>query len=172
MHKNKKHRFLKKVLLGIAGLIIIIVLIGTLTWIPVIEVEQISRHATLEQLWKLWDFDQRNAWDASLEWVKADGIFGPGQTGLLKLKEQPPRRFKITEFDVNRRYTDRFYLPLGGKMDWRHTLEKTEDGVKITWKVTVNGPGALLLFPIMSMILKEELPATVTQFIARAETQE
>jgi hypothetical protein len=147
------------------------VLIGTLNWIKIIEVEQVSYNASLEQLWELWDFDKRKAWDSSLEWVEADGKFELGQTGLLKLKEQPPRRFEIMEFEVNKFYTDRFYLPLGSKMDWRHTLEKTKNGIKIKWNVTVNGPSALMLLPIMKMILKEELPGTVEKFIKIAETK-
>ena len=128
---NKKYGFLRNLFMGIVGIIIIIVLIGTLNSIKIIEAEQISHNATLEQLWKLWDFDQRKAWDSSLDWVEADGRFELGQTGLLKLKEQPPRKFEIIEFEVNRVYTDRFYLPLGSKMDWRHTLEKTGKGIKI-----------------------------------------
>ena len=166
---HKKYGFLRNLFLGIVGIIIIIVLIGTLNSIKIIEVEQISHNATLEQLWELWDFDNRKEWDSSLDQVEADGAFELGQTGLLKLKEQPPRKFEIVEFEVNKLYTDRFYLPLGGKMDWRHTLEETGNGIKAKWNVTVNGPSALMLLPIMKIILKEELPETVKKFVEIAE---
>ena len=166
---HKKYGFLRNLFMGIFGIIIIIALIGTFTRIKIIEVKQISYNATLEQLWEFWDFDKRNSWDSSLDWVEADGKFELGQTGLIKLKEQPPRKFEIIEFEVNKLYTDRFYLPLGGKMDWRHTLEETENGIKIKWNVTVNGPSALMLLPIMKIILNEELPGTINKYIEIAE---
>ena len=167
---HKRHGLLKILLIGILG-IIIIVLIGALHKIQIIEVEQISHNATPQQLWELWDFDNRKSWDSSLEWVEADGAFELGQTGLLKLKEQPPRKFEIIEFELHKLYTDRFYLPLGGKMDWRHTLEETGNGIKAKWNVTVTGPGALMLVPIMKIILNESLPKTVDTFIEIAETK-
>ena len=169
MNKNRKAKLLKIVCAGVIGIIAVVCFIGSCGWIQIIELEHISHNATLEQLWTLWDFDQRKQWDDSLEFVEADGAFELGQTGLLKLKEQPPRKFKITEFEKHRRYTDRFYLPLGGKMDWRHTLEETATGIKVTWDIWVNGPSALLLVPIMRMILKEELPRTVEKYIHAAE---
>ena len=166
---HKQYGFLRNLLMGIFGIMIIIALIGTFARIKIIEVEEISYNATLEQLWKLWDFDKRNSWDSSLDWVEADGKFELGQTGLLKLKEQLPQKFEIIEFEVNKLYTDRFYLPLGCKMDWRHTLEETENGIKIKWNVTVNGPSALMLLPIMKIILNEELPGTINKYIEIAE---
>jgi hypothetical protein len=119
----------------------------------------------------LWDFDNRKEWDSSLEWIESNGQFELGQTGLLKLKEQPPRKFKITEFEKYKLYTDRFYLPLGGKMDWIHTLEQTEDGVIVKWDIVVNGPSALMLLPIMRIMLKDELPKTVGKFIEIVESE-
>lgn len=31
-------------------------------------------------------------------------------------------------------YTDRFYLPLSGKMDWHHTIRETEGGREVTFE--------------------------------------
>jgi hypothetical protein len=174
MNKTEEHgksKFFRNLLTGILGIIIILALIGTLNKIKIIEVEQISHNASLDELWKLWDFDNRKEWDSSLDWIEANGPFELGQTGLLKLKEQPPRKFKITEFEKYKFYTDRFYLPLGGKMDWMHTLEQTENGIMVKWEVVVNGPSALMLLPIMRIMLKNELPKTVRKFIEIAEAK-
>jgi hypothetical protein len=174
MYKTEKQRgskFFRNLLIGISGIIVILALIGTLNRIKIIKVEQISHNASLEELWKLWDFDNRKEWDSSLEWVDANGQFELGQTGLLKLKEQPPRKFKITEFEKYKLYTDRYYLPLGGKMDWVHTLEQTENGIIVKWDIAVNGPSALMLLPVMRIMLKDELPKTVRKFIEIAETK-
>ena len=169
MNKNEKKKLARNLCIAIIGIIIICIFIGTFNWIKIIEVERISNRADLEQLWELWDFDKRKEWDSALEFVEADGRFELGQTGLLKLKEQPSRKFKITEFEKHRLYTDRFYLPLGGKMDWRHTLEETANGIKVKWDIRVSCPSALMLLPIMRIILKEELPKTVEKYIEIAE---
>jgi hypothetical protein len=172
VNKTEKHgkgKFFRNLFIGILGIIIMPALIGTLNRIKIIEVDEISHNASLDELWKLWDFDNRKEWDSSLDWIEANGQFELGQTGLLKLKEQPPRKFKIIEFEKYKSYTDRFYLPLGGKMDWMHTLEQAENGIMVKWEIVVNGPSALMLLPIMRMMLKNELPKTVKKFIEIAE---
>jgi hypothetical protein len=168
---GKKINLFGKLCAGFFVIICILILIGTFNWIKIIEVKQISHDATLDQLWELWDFDKRKEWDSSLEWIKADGNFTLGQTGLLKLEEQPARKFKITEFEKNKCYTDRFYLPMAGKMDWRHTLEQTGDGIVVKFDISVNGPNALMLLPIMKMILNNTLQGTVNKYIEIAETK-
>jgi hypothetical protein len=53
MNKTEKHgkgKFFRNLLIGIFGIIIILALIGTLNRIKIIEVEQISHDASLDEL--------------------------------------------------------------------------------------------------------------------------
>jgi hypothetical protein len=123
-----------------------------------------------EAIWDLWaNVEMRTRWDESLERVSADGPFQRGMSGMVKLKGQPPRRFEILECLPLQRYTDRFFLPMGGKMDWVHRITEGEGGRQVIFEVSVLGPTAFLLGPIMKSILNRELPPTVEKLIALAE---
>lgn len=136
----------------------------------VIEVTRTATKATPEELWALWaDPHKGKAWDDAQEWASVSGPFGLGQTGEVKVRGQAPRRFKITEFEPYRVYTDEFYLPARARMVWRHLLNETRDGVQVTFRVEVAGPTAFLLQPVMKRLLERELPPTVEKFIAVAE---
>jgi len=144
-------------------------IIGSTTNVPVIEVTRTTM-ATREQVWDLWaDVPNRTKWDADLEYAKIDGPFQTGSTGEVKLKEQPARRFLITDCKPLEGYTDRFFLPLYGKMDWHHTMRDTKDGLQVTFRIEVTGPSALILAPVLKQILEDELPPAVDDLIALAE---
>ena len=66
-------------------------------------------------------------------------------------------------------YTDQFILPFYGKMNWHHTIEETERGRQVTFKIEVSCPSALILAPIIRNILQDELPPTVDKLISLAE---
>jgi hypothetical protein len=105
-----------------------------------------------------------------LEWITINGTFNAGTTGELKLKEQPVRKYEIIKCEPNKFYTDRFYLPLHGNMDWHHTINEINDNEReIVFQVEVSGPTSFMLAPIMKMILSEELPQTVDKLIMLAE---
>jgi hypothetical protein len=54
-------------------------------------------------------------------------------------------------------------------MDWHHTIEETEGGRQVSFKIEVSGPSALILAPIMRNILQDELPPTVDKLVSLAE---
>ncbi len=143
--------------------------IGSTTSVPVIEVTR-ETTATREQVWELWaDAPNRTKWDEGLEYATLDGPFQTGSTGEVKLKGQPARKFLITHCEPLEGYTDRFFLPAYGKMDWQHTIEETEDGLEVAFKIEVSGPTALILAPIMKHILRDELPPAVDKLVSLAE---
>ena len=137
------------------------------------HVLQITRKTTAgkDAIWQLWaDVPKRTRWDDSLEWAKINGPFQLGATGELKLKDQPIRKFEVTECEPKTRYTDRFFLPLGAKMDWLHSINEMPDGEnEVTFRVEVSGPTAFILAPIMRHILKNVLPRTVEKLVTLAE---
>ena len=147
--------------------------IGSTTDVPVIEVtREVTREttATREQIWGLWaDVPNRTRWDADLEYARLDGPFQTGSTGEVKLEKQPARRFLITYCEPLEGYTDRFFLPFYGKMDWHHTIKETKGGREVTFRVEVSGPSALILAPVMQNILRDDLPPTVDRLISLAE---
>jgi hypothetical protein len=68
-----------------------------------------------------------------------------------------------------RAYTDRFFLPLGAKMDWAHTISEVDGERAVTFDVSVTGPTSPILAPVLRRILRRELPSTVDKLIALAE---
>lgn len=123
-----------------------------------------------EAIWELWaKVPERTRWDDSLERAQLDGPFQLGMVGVVKLKEQPERPFEILDCVPLQKYTDRFFLPLGGKMGWVHTITEVEGGHEVTFDVSVRGPTSFILEPLMKKILDRELPLTVDQLVAIAE---
>ena len=156
-----------------AGALVVVAIpgavIGSSTNVPVIEVTR-TTVATREQVWKLWaDVPNRTRWDTDLEYAKLDGPFQTGATGEVKLKKQPARTFLITYCQPLEGYTDRFFLPFYGKMDWHHTIQETKDGLEVTFKIEVSGPLAFILAPILRKILQDDLPPAVDKLISLAE---
>ena len=160
------------------GLVVIVVLVtvavsgaivGTTTSIAVIEAKR-ETTATREQIWELWaDVPNRTRWDRDLEYAKLDGSFRTGSTGEVKLRGQPPRKFLIIHCEPLEGYTDRFYLPFYGKMDWHHTIKETGGGREVAFRIEVSGPAALILAPIMRNILRDDLPPSVDKLVSLAE---
>ena len=83
--------------------------------------------ATPEAIWRLWaDVPNRTRWDDALERITLEGPFQCGADGVVKLRGQPERRFKVVDTVPPKAYTDRFFLPLGGKMDWAHIISEAD----------------------------------------------
>lgn len=157
--------------LGLALVATVLALLGSMRSMQVATVSR-STTATAEAVWELWaDVPQRTRWDEGLEWIRSDGPFGQGTTGTVKLKGQPQRHFEVIEANRPTEYTDRFFLPAGTRMDWRHRIEQRPDGHYVTFTVRVQGPTALLLTPILRSILGEELPGTVDRLVTMAEAK-
>lgn len=143
--------------------------IGSMTSVSVIEVTR-KTTASREQVWELWaDVPNRTRWDADLEYARLDGPFRTGSTGEVKLEGQPARKFLITRCEPLEGYTDRFFLPLYGEMDWHHTIRETKDGLEVTFEIEVSGPTALILAPVLKKILRDELPPAVDKLVSLAE---
>ena len=143
--------------------------VGATTSVPVMEVKR-ETTAPRVRVWELWaDAPNRTGWDEGLEYARLDGPFRESSTGEVKLKGQPARRFLITRCEPMEGYTDRFILPLGGKMDWHHSMRETGGGLEVTFEVEVSGPTALILAPVMKKILRKELPPTVDKLVSLAE---
>jgi Polyketide cyclase / dehydrase and lipid transport len=94
-------------------------------------------------------------WNADTEWVRLDGAFAQGGTGLLKPKGGPKVKFVIdkltdTEFvDVSRL--------VGARLTFSHRVIPTADGCLVDVAITMSGPLAWL----WNRILGKGLAASV-----------
>lgn len=135
----------------------------------VITVTRMST-AEPEAIWELWaDVPNRTRWDDSLERATVDGPLQTGASGIVKLKSQPARRFEILHCEPPHAYTERFFLPMAGKMDWVHSIRDVGGAREVTFNVSVSGPISPILGLVSRKILRRELPATVDKLIALAE---
>jgi uncharacterized protein YndB with AHSA1/START domain len=136
------------------------------------QVITVTRRTTAppEAIWRLWaDVPNRTRWDDALERISLEGPFQSGARGIVKLRGQPERRFEVVDAAPPRAYTDRFFLPVGGKMDWAHTISEVDGERAVTFDVSVTGPTSLILASVLKRILRRELPATLDKLIALAE---
>jgi Polyketide cyclase / dehydrase and lipid transport len=136
------------------------------------HVVTVTRRTTAkpEVIWRLWaDVPNRTRWDDALERITLQGPFQSGVAGIVKLRGQPERKFKVLDTVPPRACTDRFFLPLGGKMDWAHTISEVDDEHAVTFDISITGPTSPLLAPVLKRILRRELPSTLSKLIALAE---
>ena len=68
-----------------------------------------------------------------------------------------------------RAYSDRFFLPLGAKMDWAHIISQVDGERAVTFDASVTGPTSPILAPVLRRILRRELPPTVDKLVALAK---
>jgi hypothetical protein len=167
---NKAPGILARLGLGVVALSAAAAAVGALTTTHVATVTRTTT-ASPEAIWNLWaDVPNRTRWDSGLVWARIDGPFQQGATGEVRLKDQPTRRFEVVDSRPPRRYTDRFFLPMGTSMDWHHSIDELDDNRRqVTFRVEVTGPTALILAPIAKNILGDELPQTIDRLTAIAE---
>ncbi|WP_060884754.1 SRPBCC family protein [Streptomyces caniscabiei] len=97
-------------------------------------------------------------WNADTEWVRLDGPFEAGSTGVLKPKGGPRTKFVIAEL-TDDRFVDVSRLA-GARMTFSHFVEETRGGgTKVQVTVTLSGP----LSHLWNLILGNGIKATLQQ---------
>jgi hypothetical protein len=122
--------------------------------------------AAAESVFALWaDVLGWPAWDASLIATTADDPFEAGTTGTLHPEGIPqPLPFTITAVEDGRGFIDETWL---GELAlrFRHRVEPTSSGSRITVAVEASGPGADEVGPAVAA----DLPESVAALAAAAE---
>jgi hypothetical protein len=78
-------------------------------------------------------------WNADTEWVRLDGEFVAGATGVLKPKGGPKTKFVVEKLDEGE-FTD-VSLLLGARLTFRHLVRVEVDGTtSVEVSVTLAGP--------------------------------
>ena len=79
-------------------------------------------------------------WNLDTEWVRLDGPFVEGTTGMLKPKAGPKVKFVIETLVPNREFVDVSMLP-GARLTFRHVVTtRPAGGSTIDVAVTMDGP--------------------------------
>lgn len=108
-------------------------------------------------------------WNADTEWVRLDGPFATGSTGVLKPKGGPRTKFVIAELSDSE-FTD-VSLLLGARLTFHHLIGATPDGgSEVRVAVTLAGPLARVWNLILGKGIKESLQRDLEALQAVAET--
>jgi polyketide cyclase/dehydrase/lipid transport protein len=79
-------------------------------------------------------------WNMDMEWVRLDGPFAAGSTGVLKPKGGPKVKFVIDSLVPDREFVD-VSLLVGARLTFRHTVERLDGGgCEVRVLVTIAGP--------------------------------
>jgi hypothetical protein len=117
-----------------------------------------TRKASAEQMWKLFaDVNNWHRWDNEIEYAKIDGEFQQGNHFLLKPKNGPKVKIQLVETARNRKFVDLTRFPLA-KMYGEHTFEETEQGLKITTTMKVEGLLTALWVKLVASGIASNLP--------------
>ncbi|MFI2206066.1 hypothetical protein ACH47Z_35925 [Streptomyces sp. NPDC020192] len=109
-------------------------------------------------------------WSADTEWVRLDGPFAQGTTGVLKPKGGPKTKFVITVL-TEREFTDVSQLP-GAKLTFRHQVDVDETGatvVRVTASLT--GPMTWMWNKILGKGIATTVPRDLNGLKAAAEAK-
>lgn len=116
------------------------------------------------------------AWNADTEWVRLDGPFVTGSTGVLKPKGGPKTKFVISEVS-GERFTDVSRL-LGARLTFDHRIRRMaeggadgsgEGGCEVEVTVTLAGPMAFLWNQILGKGIKSTLQRDLEALKGAAE---
>ncbi len=129
---------------------------------------QIVQGISKEAIWQLWtDINNWPTWHDDLDYCKMHGEFIVGNHFKLKPKGAFPVKIILTEVDEQRKFTDctRF---LGAKMHATHTIEKTDDGLRLTNTLVVTGPLKWLWIKLVASHIADTIPDEMNALVALA----
>ncbi|GIG61925.1 hypothetical protein Lfu02_62970 [Longispora fulva] len=106
-------------------------------------------------------------WNTDTDWVRLDGPFVPGATGVLKPKGGPKVKFVVTTL-TDREFTD-VSLLLGARLTFRHLVETSDGTTRVTVAVTLTGPLARLWNLVLGKDIKAGIQADLDRLAAVAE---
>ncbi|MEV6211518.1 hypothetical protein [Kitasatospora sp. NPDC051914] len=108
-------------------------------------------------------------WNTDTEWVRLDGPFEAGTTGVLKPKGGPKVPFTVETLVPEREFTDVSKL-LGARLTFRHLVGRTAEGTTaVDVDVTLTGPLAPLWNAILGKGIRDSLQADLDRLAATAE---
>ena len=118
----------------------------------------VTNKVTKEQMWKLFaDVNNWPLWDQGTEFAKLEGKFEQGNHFIFQPKGGPKLKIGIVETIENQKFVDHTKFPLAN-MYGEHTFEETQDGLKITTTMKVEGILGFLWRKIVAQKIVDGLP--------------
>jgi len=109
-------------------------------------------------------------WNTDTEWVRLDGPFATGSTGVLKPKGGPKVKFVLHSVVPEREFVD-VSLLLGARLTFRHVVEPLDDGGSIVRvDVTMSGPLRRVWAQILGKGFRASLQPDLDRLVAAAES--
>jgi hypothetical protein len=116
------------------------------------------------------DVDTWPEWNSDTEWVRLDGPFATGSTGVLKPKGGPKVKFVIDSLVPGREFVD-VSLLAGARLTFRHLVEAgPKDGTRIEVAVTMDGPLGWFWNRVLGQGLKASLQPDLDRLVTAAES--
>lgn len=111
-------------------------------------------------------------WNSDIEWVRLDGAFAEGSTGVLKPKGGPKVKFVIERLVPDREFVDVSKL-LGARLTFaHHTAIRADGGSTVDVEITITGPLGWLWTRILGKGLKASAQPDLERLAAAAESIE
>jgi hypothetical protein len=128
--------------------------------------------ASPETIWPLYsNVANWNRWDEAIIASDLEGKFEVGSKGAMTIEGNPhPLEFVLHEVEVNHMFRDITQIP-GISIEFKHLLEPTPAGTKITHYVTISGPEWKRGAATVGKKLEQGLPHTVASLARLAERE-
>jgi hypothetical protein len=110
-------------------------------------------------------------WNLDTEWVRLDGPFAAGATGILKPKGGPKVPFVVETLVDGREFTDVSKL-LGARLTFRHLVEAVGDRTVVDVEISLTGPLAPVWRLVLGRGLRDSLQPDLDRLAARVEGAE
>lgn len=134
----------------------------------------ITTKARAERIWKLYsNVATWPEWDDGIVHVSLDGPFIQGSRGLLQPEGQEPLLYELTHVDPVRGFSDVTHIPGAGiQIHFTHLLSEEGGETRITHKVTITGPKAEELGPIIGAEFAQGIPHAMENLASLALREE
>jgi hypothetical protein len=131
-----------------------------------IATARITTDVPVQAFFERWaDMATWPEWNTDTEWVRLDGPFRSGATGVLKPKGGPKTRFVVTSLVPGREFTD-VSLLIGARLTFQHLVTEESDGrTTVSVRVTIAGPMAFL----WNVVLGKGIAGSLSDDLARLE---
>ena len=128
---------------------------------------QITTDVPAQAFFERWaDMATWPEWNTDTEWVRLDGPFAAGSTGVLKPKGGPATKFVIEKL-TDREFVDVSRL-LGARLTFHHTVSVVPQGTVVDVHVTLDGPLARLWNLVLGKGIKKSLQPDLDRLVAVA----
>jgi hypothetical protein len=120
-------------------------------------------------VWRRYvDVEHWSDWSRhGVEWSRLDGPFEVGSKGKSKAPGLPAATFRLVAVEPDAHFVTEVRLP-GGRLRFEHVIEPSEAGSRITHRVSVDGPLAVLYARILRRGTERAVPDGVDRLAAQA----